>query len=185
MLPALQKVEAIAPSLPADPRLGKATQVISLVRSPHTPNSVPEWCEAVIDRRTVPGETIESILQPLEEALNPIGVRVSVPIQPVRTHTGLVLDDCAFFPAWLISESHPLVLTAQAVTQQLWGQPAAVDVWRFSTDGTYSAGQANIPTIGFGPQEEHFVHTPLDQVNLQKVKKAALFYALFPFFYNP
>lgn len=184
ILPALQKVEALTSALPADSRLGKATQVITLIHSPHTPNSVPEWCEAVIDRRTVPGETVESILHPLEQVINPLGVSVNIPVQPVRSHTGLTLDDRAFFPAWLLEEDHPLVQAAQTSIKYLWGQTAAVHVWSFSTDGTYSAGQAGIPTLGFGPQEEQFVHTPLDQVNLQKVKKAALFYALFPFIYT-
>lgn len=181
LLPALQKVESLATDLPADPRLGRATQVITMITSPHTPNSVPEWCEAVIDRRTVPGETIESILQPIQAAVQPLGVSAFVPIQPVRTHTGLTLDDRAFFPGWLMDERHPLVQAGQATVQQLWNQPTQVDIWRFSTDGSFSAGQAGIPTLGFGPQEEAYVHTPFDQVNLQKVKKAAQFYALFPF----
>lgn len=37
--------------------------------------------------------------------------------------------------------------------------PAEVAVWKFSTDGTYAAGAAGIPTLGFGPQEEQYVHT--------------------------
>ncbi len=65
----------------------------------------------------------------------------------------------------------------------LWGGDAGVDVWRFSTDGTYSAGAAGIPTLGFGPEEEQYVHTALDQVNLTKLRKAAEFYALFPLVY--
>jgi acetylornithine deacetylase/succinyl-diaminopimelate desuccinylase-like protein len=55
-----------------------------------------------------------------------------------------------------------------------------VDVWRFSTDGTYSAGTAGIATLGFGPQEEKYVHAVDDQVDLMKLQKAAAFYALFP-----
>jgi hypothetical protein len=42
---------------------------------------------------------------------------------------------------------------------------------------------AGIPSLGFGPQEEQFVHTAEDQVNLVKLQKAAAFYALFPLLY--
>ena len=59
-----------------------------------------------------------------------------------------------------------------------------VGVWRFSTDGAYSAGAAGIPSLGFGPEEEQYVHTALDQVSLSKLRKAAAFYALFPFVYG-
>ena len=51
---------------------------------------------------------------------------------------------------------------------------------RFSTDGTYSAGVAKVPTLGLGPEEEQYVHTAHDQVNLDKLRRAAAFYALFP-----
>jgi acetylornithine deacetylase/succinyl-diaminopimelate desuccinylase-like protein len=57
-------------------------------------------------------------------------------------------------------------------------------VWKFSTNGTYSAGVAGIPTIGFGPMEEQYVHTPQDQVDLAKLLKGAMFYALFPLAYT-
>ena len=46
--------------------------------------------------------------------------------------------------------------------------------------GAYSAGAAGIPTLGFGPQEERYVHAADDQVDLAKLTKAAAFYALFP-----
>jgi acetylornithine deacetylase/succinyl-diaminopimelate desuccinylase-like protein len=98
----------------------------------------------------------------------------------VATHTGLRLDGPSFYPGWLLEETHPLLAAGQATGQALWGAPLPVDVWRFSTDGTYSAGAAGIPTLGFGPQEERYVHAADDQVDLAKLTKAAAFYALFP-----
>ena len=71
----------------------------------------------------------------------------------------------------------------KATCQALWGAVPRVDVWKFSTDGAYSAGAAGIPSLGFGPEEEPYVHTALDQVNLTKVRKAAAFYGLFPWLY--
>ncbi len=184
MLPIIEKLEADAQNLPADARLGKATQVITMITSPHTPNSIPAWCEITIDRRLIAGETPESVLQPIQKTAALFDGEAFIPIRKVRTHTGVNLDDRAFFPGWILDENHPLVESARRTTQLLWNSAAQVGIWQFSTDGTYSAGQAGIPTLGFGPQEEQYVHTPLDQVNLQKVKKAALFYALFPFVYH-
>jgi putative selenium metabolism hydrolase len=184
MMPIIEKLEAAAPNLPADACLGKATQVITMISSPHTPNSIPEWCEITIDRRLVAGETPESVLQPIRQTAALFDGEVFIPVQKVRTHTGVDLDDRAFFPGWMLNESHPLVQSALQTTRLLWNADAPVGIWQFSTDGAYSAGQAGIPTLGFGPQQEQYVHTPLDQVNLQKVKRAALFYALFPFVYH-
>jgi putative selenium metabolism hydrolase len=184
MAPVIQALEAMNASLPVHPVFGAGTQVVSLISGPHTPNSVPDWCEIALDRRLVPGETAESILAGVQALVEPMGATVEIPLQPVESHTGLRLDGPAFYPGWLLSEDDPLVRIGQAVYQRLWGQAPLVDVWKFSTDGAYSAGAAGIPTLGFGPQEEQYVHTVLDQVNLEKLSKAAMFYALFPLVYQ-
>ncbi len=185
MLPVVSALEAMNADLPVHPLFGRGNQVVTLIGGPHTPNSVPSWCEVTIDRRMVPGETMESVLSGIRAVVEPLGATASVPDQPVLTHTGLRLDGPSYYPGWLLDESHPLIQAGQAACAALWGAPPAVDVWRFSTDGTYSAGVAGIPTLGFGPEEEQYVHTAQDQVNLEKLRKAAEFYALFPLIYHP
>jgi putative selenium metabolism hydrolase len=184
MLPVIQALEAMNGALPVDPIFGPGTQVVSLIEGPHTPNSVPAWCEVTVDRRLTPGETPGSVLAGIRAVVEPLGATARVPDQPVLTHTGLRLDGPSFYPGWLLEEDHPLLAAGQATNCALWGESAAVDVWRFSTDGAYSAGAAGIPTLGYGPEEEQYVHTALDQVNLSKLRKASEFYALFPLVYG-
>ncbi len=180
MMPVIAALEAMTPALPTHPIFGQGTQVVSLIGGPHTPNSVPSWCEATVDRRMMPGESMESVLNSIRAVVEPLGATAQVPDQPVATHTGQRLDGPSFYPGWLLDEGHSLLAAGQTTAWALWGQPAAVDVWRFSTDGTYSAGAAGIPTLGFGPEEEKYVHTVDDQVDLLKMQKAVAFYALFP-----
>jgi len=137
-----------------------------------------------VDRRMVPGETSASVLRGIRAAVEPLGATASIPDQPVRTHTGQRLDGPSFFPGWLLDEHHPLLAAGRATGAALWGAPPPVGVWRFSTDGTYSAGDAGLPTLGFGPEEERYVHATDDQVDLLKLQKAAAFYALFPFLFG-
>jgi putative selenium metabolism hydrolase len=183
MLPVIAALEAMNPHLPVDPIFGRGTQVVSLIEGPHTPNSVPAWCEVAVDRRLTPGEKPDHVLEGIRSVVEPLGASACIPDQPVLTHTGQRLDGSSFYPGWLLPADHALLAAGQATHRALWGGEAAVDVWRFSTDGTYSAGVAGIPTLGFGPQEEQYVHTALDQVNLTKLRKAAEFYALFPLAY--
>jgi putative selenium metabolism hydrolase len=184
MLPVISALEAMNSSLPVHPVFGRGNQVITLIGGPHTPNSVPSWCEVTVDRRMVPGETMASVLDSIRMAVEPLGASAFVPDQPVLTHTGLRLDGPSYYPGWLLAQEDALIAAGQSTCTALWGKPAGVDVWRFSTDGTYSAGMAGIPTLGFGPEEEQFVHTAQDQVNLEKLRKAAEFYALFPMLYR-
>ena len=184
MLPVIEALGQMGADLPRDPLFGQGTQVATMISTPHTPNSVPSWCELTLDRRIVPGETRETVLKGLEAVVGPLGAGVEVPLQPVTTHTGLRLDGPSFYPGWLLPEDHALLTAGKATCETLWGATPPVDVWRFSTDGAYSAGAAGIPTLGFGPQEEQYVHTVQDQVDLTKLRKAAEFYALFPLIYS-
>ncbi len=184
MRPVLDALEAMTGRLPFDPVLGQGTQVVTMINSPHTPNSVPGWCEATLDRRLTPGETPQSVVAEIQAALTGLDAAVEVPVQPVRSWTGLDLSGPAFFPGWLLPEDHPLLAVGKLTCAALWGEVPRVDVWKFSTNGTYSGGVAGIPTLGFGPMEEQYVHTPQDQVDLEKLLKGAMFYALFPLAYT-
>lgn len=184
MLPIITALQAMNPSLPTHPVFGRGTQAVTLIEGPHTPNSVPSWCEIALDRRMMPGETAGQLLSGIQEVVEPLGGAARIAEQPVRTHTGLQLDGPSYFPGWYLEDGHQLLEAGLSTCTELFGAPPAVDVWRFSTDGTYSAGAAGIPTLGYGPQEERYVHAVDDQVDLDKMEKAAAFYALFPFVFS-
>jgi putative selenium metabolism hydrolase len=155
MLPVISALEAMNGHLPVDPIIGAGNQVVTLIEGPHTPNSVPSWCEVAVDRRLVPGESAESVLAGIRAVVEPLGGTARIPILPVLTHTGLRLDGPSFYPGWLLPESDPLLAAGKATGAALFGAEPGVGVWRFSTDGTYSAGAAGIPSLGFGPEEEN------------------------------
>ncbi len=184
MLPVLSALDAMNPLLPCDPVFGQGNQVATMIQGPRTPNSIPSWCEVTLDRRLVPGETAETVLDGIRSIVAPLGATATIPAQPVLTHTGLSLDGPSFYPGWLLPEDHPLLAAGETTCEALWGHRPEVGVWHFSTDGTYSAGAAGIPSLGFGPEEEQYVHTALDQINLTKLRRAAEFYALFPLLYT-
>ena len=98
MLPVISALEAMNGRLPVDPIFGAGNQVVTLIEGPHTPNSVPSWCEVAVDRRLVPGETAESVLAGIRSVVEPLGATARIPVQPVLTHTGLRLDGPSFYP---------------------------------------------------------------------------------------
>jgi acetylornithine deacetylase/succinyl-diaminopimelate desuccinylase-like protein len=52
--------------------------------------------------------------------------------------------------------------------------------WGFSTDGNYTAGQAGIPTLGFGPGNEQYPHSYQDQISVKEMLEALKVYTLLP-----
>ena len=86
------------------------------------------------------------------------------------------------FPAWSLPEDHPYVQAGKSTFESCYGRPAKTGKWVFSTNATYWMGKAGIPSIGFGPGEEHWAHTVLDQVPAAEVIQCADFYAMLPLF---
>ncbi|HFD38832.1 MAG TPA: M20/M25/M40 family metallo-hydrolase, partial [Anaerolineae bacterium] len=74
-------------------------------------------------------------------------------------------------------EDHPLVQALVRSVRETLGYRPKLGRWSFSTDGAYTAGVANIPTVGFGPGEERYAHTLDEQIRLNDVVDAARVYA--------
>ena len=182
MLPLIAAIRDMEPALGDDPFLGhgKITVTDMRVRTPSI-NAVPDECTIFIDRRLTFGESKEEALAQVRSRIPP-GAEISVEILQYAepSYTGFVLPMEKYFPAWALEEAHPLVQAGQAVRRAIGLPEAPTGKWDFSTNGNYWMGHAGIPSIGFGPGEERFAHTVLDQVPLADVVRAAEFYALLP-----
>lgn len=183
MLPVIAGVRDLDAQLKADPFLGKGTITVSSIecRTPSI-NAVPDECTITIDRRVTFGETKEEAIAQVQALLpsDDPSIHVEMLFYDSPSYTGFVFPVDKYFPAWALEESHLLVQAGQATWQRLWGDPPPTGKWNFSTNGTYWMGKAGIPSIGFGPGDEIYAHTVLDQVPLDEVVRATAWYALLP-----
>jgi putative selenium metabolism hydrolase len=173
-------IELLTSRLPTDPFLGQGTVAVTQIESQAASrNAVPDSCTFYIDRRLTLGETERKALAEIQSIINTEEVDAQVDTTDYRatSYTGYDCRLKAAFPAWVTPEDHPLVqATTRSVREALGYRPRLVR-WAFSTDGTYTAGVADIPTVGFGPGEERYAHTLDDQVRLNDVVDAARVYA--------
>jgi putative selenium metabolism hydrolase len=173
-------VELLAPRLANDAFLGQGSLSITQIESTSASrNAVPDRCAFYIDRRLTMGETEAKALAEIQSIIAREGVKAKVEVTEYRaiSYTGYQCKGKEYCPAWVMAEDHPLVqAVARAVKQTLGYKPRA-GKWDFSTDGVYTMGVAGIPTVGFGPGEERYLHTVDDQVRLADVVKAARVYA--------
>ncbi len=164
--------------------LGKGTIMVTDTRiSTASINAVPDGFTIFIDRRLTFGETKEEAVQQVKELI-PGYLRDQIKVEELfyddPSYTGFVFPVDKYYPAWALEEQHPLVKAGQETVRQLWNETRPTSKWSFSTNGTYWAGKARIPSIGFGPGDEIYAHTTLDQVSLEDLVAATEFYALFP-----
>ena len=164
--------------------LGKGTIMVTDTRiSTASINAVPDGFTIFIDRRLTFGETKEEAVQQVKDLI-PGFLRDQIKVEELfyddPSYTGFVFPVDKYYPAWALEEAHPLVQAGQETIHQLWKETRPSGKWSFSTNGTYWAGKAGIPSIGFGPGDEIYAHTILDQVSLEDMVAATEFYALFP-----
>ena len=185
MAPIIADIEQLNDRLAAtaDPFLGKGSCTIAAIRS-----TSPSLCAVAdsatihVDRRLTHGETWESAVEELEAlaSVRRAGATVSVLDYAVPAYTGLTYPTKKFYPTWLLAEDHPAVRAGVAAATQALGRAPVVGKWGFSTNGVATAGMFDVPTIGFGPADEIWAHTPDDQCPVQDLTLAARFYAAFP-----
>lgn len=146
-------------------------------------NAVPDQFTIYLDRRMTLSETREEVIEVIR-GLIPDYLQNEIFVEELfydaPSYTGFVLPVNKFFPPWLLDENHPLTQAGQRTIQALWGEERPLGTWDFSTNGTYWAGKAGIPAIGFGPGDEKVAHTIHEHVPLEDVVQATAFYALLP-----
>ncbi len=172
-------VEALNGTLPDDPVLGKGSISLTMISGGDDHIVVPDLCTAFLDRRLSRGEDEAGAVREILAIASSAGVPAEVEVQDYRAqcYTGLSVEQRLVFPAWNIRADHPLARAVFASADAVIGHPAQSVIWRFSTDGAYTAGVAGIPTIGFGPGEEQYAHTVEEQVRMADVVTAAQVYA--------
>ena len=179
----INEIEKLNENLKDDAFLGKATITVSYVEC-DTPSlcAVPGAAYIHLDRRLTAGETKQSAIKEVREAIKRAGVKATVEVPTYRepAYTGLVYETEKFYPSWVFPEDDPQVQAAVATYKNLFGKKMKPSRWVFSTNGVSIAGMYGIPCVGFGPAEEAVAHTVNDRVPIDHLVKCAAFYAAYP-----
>jgi len=167
-----------------DPFLGK--HIVELIGIESLPNPVdsvvPYLCRVTYDLRLLTGETRESVLQEFNDVIQALHAAdptfeasLSLASGEIQLQSGGSERVEALPPAWELDEAHPLVRQAHQALQTL-GMTPAITKYDFCTNGSYSAGIAGIPTIGFGPGKETTAHIVDEYVEIAELKQACAGY---------
>lgn len=176
MSEAIGRIRTLEP--PVQETLGEGILTLTDIQSSPYPGAsvVPDYCKATWDRRLLVGETKESVLQPIQEILNSLDeqegrVQVRYAKEEVDCYTGVRIGDERFFPGWYYEADETFVrVPFEALTKA--GFDCTLTCYDFCTNGSHYAGEAGIPTIGFGPSEEYLAHTMDEYIEVEQLQSA-------------
>jgi acetylornithine deacetylase/succinyl-diaminopimelate desuccinylase family protein len=148
---------------PSHPLCGVATTNPGVIHGGTIASTVPDICHLTIDRRTLPGETLEQVLRELHALLEPLraaGVRYEV-AEPLYVARPL---DTAL--------DHPLVSAVVAATTSVTGVAVVPTAFTAATD----APNLGIPSVICGPGSITDAHTLHESVAIDDVVAATKIY---------
>ncbi len=176
------EIEKLNERLAFDDFLGKGSVTISEFKS-GSPSlcAVADYAHIHLDRRLTWGETKESAVKEVEDAIKGLDGKVEVLYYEEVAYTGLKYGMEKYFPTWKIEENHDAVQAGVKAYEGLFGKSPKVDKWTFSTNGIMTNGYFKIPTIGFGPGNEVLAHAPNEKVPVNDLIVATAFYAAYAY----
>jgi acetylornithine deacetylase/succinyl-diaminopimelate desuccinylase family protein len=137
--------------------LGAPSLSVGVIEGGQAVNIVPDHCSIEIDRRTLPNETQQSVLEPVRSLLH------DLPDWEMK-HPHLSVAGME------ISESAPVVEALARSIRTVCGE-AVIEAAQYATDaGIYNA--VGIPTLVFGPGNIAQAHTDAEFIDLDQLNQA-------------
>jgi putative selenium metabolism hydrolase len=184
MIPVLEEIKRKAQDLPSHPALGKSSMVATTISvSPNIKNVLPNLCTVGLDIRNTPDfkpedilETLHTVVRKAQTKDSELRAKVELQRRKLRCYTGYEREIESATPAFYTDQKTPLAQMTKAVAERVLKEEKRFKVWTFATDGCYFSNQG-IPTVGFGPGEERFAHSPTDNIRTDDLVASAKVYA--------
>ena len=137
--------------------LGTPSLSVGVIEGGQAVNVVPDHCWIEIDRRTLPGETAQSVFEPIRSLLSDLeGCEMR---EPHLSVAGME-----------VAEHAPIVQGLTQAVRSIRGE-STIEVAHYATDaGIYNS--VGVPTVVFGPGNIAQAHTESEYIELQQLYQA-------------
>jgi len=135
---------------------------VTMINGGNKVNIIPERCELAVDRRMIPGETQETVIEELARVIESIAAEENELQIETRVNPN-------HFDPFLISQDEPVVQATIEAFQQVMGRKPEITGKTGCTDASHLFKMAGIPTVLFGPGSERLCHVADEYVDIEDV----------------
>lgn len=129
-------------------------------------NIIPEECRIYCDYRSGVGRKKQDIIDMLKSYISDEDKITAI---------------TPYYQPWLMESDHPLIKAAGRCGEEVLEKKEIIN-WEFCTNGSYTAGELGIPTVGFGPGTGEKAHSAEENIKISSVITAVRFFEALPKF---
>ncbi len=177
MIPVMNYIFNEMPSsMKSSPVFGDGTVTVTDCRvKPGSLSVIPDECEISVDRRYLPDESIDSLIEEFKNLFsrikkndNEFDAEINPRYYNETSYTGYKKRVKKYHPPWIVEENNVFV-TKSLEALGCVGQKPSLKYWKSGCDGSMSCGIHGIPAIGYSWGDEKWVHKSRERVNIDQM----------------
>ena len=149
--------------------VGGPTVNVGTIRGGEKVNIIPAFCVAEVDRRSVPGETKESVIASVQAAIDLAKERFP--------EIDATIDLPAYGEPFEVKDGSEVLAGVTGAVGETLGTPAEVVGFRGSSDARFLA-EAGADVVVCGPGDITLAHTAREWIDLEELARGAIAYAV-------
>ena len=150
--------------------VGPATVNVGVIRGGTSGSAVPDLCRVEVDRRLLPGEPMETVVETVRERL----AALDLESRGLSWSVSSPMD----MPGFETSPSEEVVRVVDAAMDGAGRGPVPLQGWTAACDGGFVAREWGVPVVVQGPGSVHEqAHRPDESVAVEELLVAARGYA--------
>jgi len=165
------------------PILGPSTINYAVIQGGTQPSTVAGECTLKLDRRWIPGETIDSVRDELEEVVALLSIEDPKFNAQLHVMKESYMDDFFFHEYMIIDENHEMVKTMDLISESILGKSLEHAGFLAWTDAGILSTYGKIDTVVYGPGDMKSAHSKEEHISKASLQHAAEIYTAFTLAY--
>lgn len=155
--------------------MGPSVMNFGVIEGGNQPSTVADRCSIKIDRRYVPGETVESVLKEYQDIIESLKAEdPEFDAEIIRMPNNMLTLDHLYL---ITPTDHPIVTTLRASIEEVINREPSITRRRGWTDAALLSNYGDIPTVVFGPGDISYSHTKDERVKISELVDAVDIYS--------